>query len=202
MNILITGSASGIGQALHKQLSVNHKVFAPTRDELDLSDTQQILNYQLASYDMLINCAATGRGGKIDFVDHQSQAVIEIINTNLVAPMLLSKRVLSNDPGCKIINITSTNNNRYYGNDLVYSLTKKSLADFGTMLKIDYPMLRYLEVKLGLTRTKFNQSRYRDEPDRFIDIYQQHLCLEPDAVADRIVSVLFDDTIKILEISP
>ncbi len=202
MNILITGSASGVGQALHKQLSSNHNVLAPTRNELDLSDAQQILNYQLNSCDMLINCAATGRGGKIDFVDHQSQAIVEIINTNLVAPMLLSKRVLLINPDCKIVNITSTNNNRYYGNDLVYSLTKKSLADFGTMLKVDYPVLRYLEVKLGLTRTNFNQSRYRDEPHRFKDIYQQHPCLEPTTVADRVVSVLFDDTIKMLEISP
>jgi short-subunit dehydrogenase len=202
MNILITGSSSGIGQALRKQLCINHSVFAPTRDELDLSDPQQILNYQLNSFDILINCAATGRGGKIDFVGHQSQAMIEIINTNLVAPMLLSKRVLLSNPDCKIVNITSTNNNRYYGNDLVYSLTKKSLADFGAMLKVDYPVLRYLEVKLGLTKTNFNQSRYRDEPDRFNDIYQQHPCLDPDTVADRVVSVLFDNTIKMLEISP
>jgi short-subunit dehydrogenase len=202
MNILITGSSSGIGQALYKQLCINHSVFAPTRDELDLSDAQQILNYQLNSFDMLINCAATGRGGKIDFSSHRSQAVIEIINTNLVAPVLLSQRVLATNPGCKVVNITSTNNNKYYGNDLVYSLTKKSLADFGTMLKIDYPMLQYLEVRLGLTRTNFNQSRYRDEPERFKDIYQQNSCLDPDTVADRIMSVLFDDTIKMLEISP
>jgi hypothetical protein len=68
------------------------------------------------------------------------------------------------------------------------------------MLKIEYPDVQYLEVRLGLTKTNFNNNRYRYNPDRFNDVYaNSHLTV--DQVADRILDVLFDSSVKLIEVS-
>jgi short-subunit dehydrogenase len=150
---------------------------------------------------MLINCAGTGIGGKIDFVNHCASDMVDLLHTNFIAPVLLSQSVLGNNPRAKIVNITSTNNSRYWPNDLAYSLSKKALEDFGKMLVVEYPTVKYLEIRLGLTKTKFNQNRFRNDPGRYTDIYDRPHLL-PSEVADKICKILFDHTIKFIEISP
>lgn len=200
MKIFLTGSSSGVGAALFELLCKNHQVTAPTRDELDLSCVSSLESLNI-DCDILINCAGTGLGGKQLFADHQTLDVIKIFNTNLLAPVLLTKSVLKNNPECKIINITSTNNNRYWPMDLAYSLTKSSLSEFGNMLRVEYPNCQLLEVRLGLTKTNFNQSRYKQEPGRYQDIYTNPHLL-PANVANKIVDIMLDNTIKYIEISP
>ena len=131
MKILLTGSSSGVGQELKNILVSTHEVDCPSRHQLDLNNNDSIINYVSQSYDVLINCAGTGIGGKIDFINHDSKLLQEILQTNLVGTLLLTQQVLKQNPACKIVNITSTNNNRYWPNDLVYSLSKKSLEIFG-----------------------------------------------------------------------
>jgi short-subunit dehydrogenase len=200
MKILLTGSSSGIGKSLKNILQADHTVIAPSRSELDLSLLKSVHSVDIEC-DILINCAGTGIGGKRPFVDHSTADIIDIFNVNLIAPVLLSQCVLRKNSQCKIVNITSTNNNHYWPNDLVYSLTKKSLADFGNMLKIDHPDCRLLEVRVGLTKTNFNSARYHNDPERYQDIYvNPHLT--SDTVANKIVDIMFDDRVKYIEISP
>lgn len=201
MRILLTGSSSGIGEALYEFLRHDHQVTAPTRRQLDLTQPNQVADFVAGSFDMLINCAGTGVGGKIDFVNHRPKSIEEIMQVNLLSAISLTQQVLRINPQAKIVNITSTNNNRYYSNDLIYSLSKRALADFTRMLKIEYPQTPVLEVQVGLTRTNFNHNRYQHEPDRYQDIYtNKHLL--PEQVAMEIAKVLFNDAIKFIEISP
>jgi short-subunit dehydrogenase len=203
MKILITGATSGVGLSLSTTMSaMGHDVIELNRNMLDLSDITSVNAYAIPIVDILINCAGTGVGGKTDFVSHFDRDVVTILNTNLVSPVLLSKKALAINASCKIVNITSTNNNRYYPGDLIYSLSKKALAEFGSMLQIEFPAVRYLEVRLGLTKTKFNQNRYVGHSDRYTNLYDQHPCLGPDQVAAQISDVLFDNNVKILELSP
>jgi short-subunit dehydrogenase len=201
MKILLTGGSSGIGQALYQQLCANHEITAPIRQQLDLLDSDQIINFVNQRYDILINCAGTGVGGKIDFVNHNTNNIKDILQTNLIAPVLLSQSVLKHNPQAKIVNITSTNNSRYWPNDLAYSLSKKSVEEFGKMLMIEYPTIDYLEIRLGLTKTNFNQNRFKNEPNRYTELYQNNFLIPTD-VANKICNVLFDRTVKFIEISP
>jgi len=201
MKILLTGSSSGVGQALYQQLCVNHEITAPLRRQLDLLDLDQILNFVNQQYDILINCAGTGVGGKTDFVNHNTNNIKDILQTNLIAPVLLSQAVLKHNPQAKIVNITSTNNLRYWPNDLAYSLSKKSVEEFGKMLMIEYPTIDYLEIRLGLTKTNFNQNRFKNEPNRYTELYQNNFLIPTD-VANKICNVLFDNSVKFIEISP
>ena len=201
MNILITGSSSGVGQGLLLSLSKSYTVVGLSRSELDLSNTEQVSNFVMPTVDMLINCAGTDIGGKIEFIKHNTNEIVNIINTNLVAPVLLSQKALKNNINCKIVNVTSTNNKKYYANNLAYSLTKKALESFTNMLQVEYPKANILEVRLGLTKTNFNRSRYKGHEERFNDIYSNpHLTV--DEVVTQLVEVLFDNSIKFIEIAP
>lgn len=200
MNILVTGTSSGIGLELSSRLS-SHDVLKLTRSELDLANVNAVSMYNINHIDMLINCAATGIGGKTDLINHEDVDIITILNTNLISPILLSKKALATNSKCKIVNITSTNNIRYYPNDLIYSLSKKSFSDFGDMLRVEYQDVNLLEVRLGLTKTNFNNNRYKNNIGRFVDIYQYpHLTVEE--AVDRIMPMLFDSTVKFIEVSP
>jgi short-subunit dehydrogenase len=201
MRILLTGAGSGIGQALNEFLRHDHLVTAPTRDQLDLASPDQVRGFVTGSFDMLINCAGTGVGGKIDFANHKPEFVEEILQVNLLSAVSLTQQILSANPATKIVNITSTNNKQYYANDLAYSLSKKALSDFTSMLKIEYPSTPVLEVRVGLTRTNFNQNRYRHEPDRYQDIYHNP-CQTPEHVAYEIAKVLFNNSVTFIEIAP
>jgi short-subunit dehydrogenase len=201
MKIAITGTSSGVGQELSDQLNKDHEVVCITRDELELSDIVAVGNYCLSTVDMLINCAGTDRGGKVMFTDQDSISIWTILTTNLLSPILLAHKALKTNPACKIVNITSTNNKQYWPNNLAYSLSKKSLSEFGRMLQVDYPTVNYLEIQLGLTKTNFNQNRYVGYEERFDDVYH-NAHLTPDCAVKRILAVLFDHTVKFIEISP
>lgn len=201
MRILITGSSSGVGQGLLLALSSSHTIIGLSRSVLDLSVTEQVSNFNMPIIDMLINCAGTDIGGKIEFTKHNTKEVIDIINTNLIAPVILSQKALIKNHQCKIVNISSTNNIQYYPNNLTYSLTKKSLESFTNMLQIEYPEINILEIRLGLTKTNFNGNRYKGHEERFNDVYSNpHLTV--DEVVTRITTVLFNNTVKFKEIAP
>lgn len=200
MKIVVTGTSSGIGLELTNRLR-QFDVVSLTRNDVDLSNVKDVLDYDIDVCDMLINCAGTDIGGKIDFAQHNSKHVVDILTTNLLSPVILSQKVLRKNSKCKIVNITSTNNNRYYANNLAYSLSKKALSEFGAMLKVDYPDVQYLEIRLGLTKTNFNNSRYQFDKDRYNDVYaNSHLTV--DQAVDKMMPVLFDSTIKFIEVSP
>jgi short-subunit dehydrogenase len=199
--IAITGTTSGVGKELWQRLGYKHTIIRINRDTLDLSDISAVSGYITQPVDMLINCAGTDRGGKIEFAKQDPSSIVDILNTNLIAPVLLSQKVLRANPKCKIVNITSTNNKRYWPNNLAYSLSKKALSDFGSMLQVDYPDVSYLEIQLGLTKTNFNQNRYVGYEERVDDVYvNPHLTAE--AAVEKILGVLFDPAVKFIEISP
>ena len=201
MRITLTGTSSGVGQELSNQLNKDHDVVCVTRNELDLSNLSAVINYNMSTVDMLINCAGTDRGGKIAFSEQDTITVLNTLATNLLSPMVLAQKALKLNQACKIVNITSTNNKQYWPNNLAYSLSKKALSEFGRMLQVDHPDVNYLEIQLGLTKTNFNQNRYVGHEDRFDDVYR-NAHLTPDSAVKRILPVLFDNTVKFIEVSP
>lgn len=201
MDVIITGSFGGIGQALLQELTPYHQVIPYSRDTLDLDDIDQVMRHDLPRCDILVNCAGHDIDGKKPWLQHDPNYWNRILNTNLIAPMILSHRCLVKNPQSKIVMITSTNCNQYWPNDLAYSLSKTSLAEFGRLLRIDHPNTKYLEIRLGLTKTNFNRRRYSIDPDRFSELYH-NIHLTAHQVATKIAAVLMDDSIKFLEISP
>jgi 3-hydroxy acid dehydrogenase / malonic semialdehyde reductase len=184
MKIAITGTSSGIGKHLAELLTIEHDVIELTRTvfDLDFPDTITDINF----VDILINCAGHDLGGKVEFTEHAFARWSKILNTNLISAMALCQHALRHNPGVMIINITSTNNDRFYPGDLVYSLSKKSLEVFGHMLQEEYPFSDIREVRIGLTKTEFNKNRHKLNHKLMDTLYDDNCYLEPLDVAEKI----------------
>ena len=164
MKILITGTTSGIGAATTKLLKLQyHDVIELNRSELDLTDIQAVTDYNLPEIDCLINNA--GGGAK----DDQSK-----VNLNFLAPVILARKAYQQNPKVIIVNVTSSYVNKYWGNDLIYSVSKKALAAFRLDFRVDYPDAIIIEIRPGLTR-----QQYDDDGD-VLDIFNDWRRENPD----------------------
>lgn len=109
---LITGASRGIGAAIKELFAQNGlKVFAPTREEMDLASNESIRNYISKldeDIDILINNAGINQlAGLDEITDDKIQAMLQV---NLTAQMqlikLLAPKMKKNNYG-RIVNITS-----------------------------------------------------------------------------------------------
>lgn len=199
MKIAITGTSTGIGKHLAELLKFDHDVIELPRSVFDLDYPETITS--INHVDVLINCAGHGMGGKVPFTEHEFEHWQKIMNTNLISAMRLCQTVLISNPQALIVNITSTNNDKFWPGDLVYSLSKKSLQIFGEMLQTEYPDADIREVRLGLTKTEFNHNRHKPGHRELDDLYEVNECLDPEEVAEEIHYFLYG-TEKFVRIAP
>ena len=191
MRIAITGTSSGVGKCLSEILAEKgHTVIEITRDEYDLDYPWHI--NRLGFVDILINCAGHDLGGKVPFHEHTFVYWRNIMNTNLLSPMRLCQLAIRANPIVTIVNITSTNNDKFWPGDLAYSLSKKSLEEFGNMLFEEHPDITVKEVRLGLTKTNFNANRHKVNHKPIDDLYSNKHLL-PEDVAAKICEFIFSN---------
>jgi len=189
MTTLITGTSSGVGAEL---LQYFPNGIGLTRNDIDMDIADAVEKFVIPNnITQLINVAGHDLGGKVDFINHSPNHWYKILNTNLINVIALTQKVLQQNKNAEIVNITSTNNSRYYPNDLIYSLSKKALSEFTKMLRIEYNNItQFKEIELGLTKTNFVNNRYKENHAEKIDLYQMYPCMNVDDVAIRILQFL------------
>lgn len=132
MNIFLTGGSRGIGLAIKNKFKIEkHKVFAPTKLELNLLDFNAINKYSetfTEDIDVLINNAGVNNISNLEDLD-----ILNIANTlqvNTIAPLLLiknlSKNMIKNKKG-HIINISSILSYTSKKGRITYSASKAAL---------------------------------------------------------------------------
>ena len=164
---LVTGSSSGIGQAISQQLTANdYKVYGISRNSgeiiCDLQDTKALhvkINELLKTtdIDLLVNCAGLGV-----FAPHEEislEKIDELINVNLKAPIVLTNLCLRSLKKTKghIVNISSVEATKHSKFSALYTATKSGLRDFSLSL---FEELRRSEVRVtninpDMTKTAF-----------------------------------------------
>jgi len=196
--IAITGCSSGVGKELVALLKHEHQIVPITRDIVDLDFPERIQSP--GKVDMLINCAGHDLGGKVPFSEMHWSYWSRVLNTNLISAMRLTQLAIQENENVTIVNITSTNVEKFYPGDLAYSLSKKSLQIFGDMLRYEHPSVTVKEVILGLTKTNFNENRHKEKHKPIDDLYAMDHLL-PEEVAGAIAEFIFSEN-KRIRIAP
>jgi len=111
-NILITGSSKGIGKAIKEELLLQgFHCISPTREELDINSKESIIKFFDTNKEPifgLINNAGINIVGELGTIDDQS--IMDMININLIGPLLLIQKVgkrMKEQKFGKIVNISS-----------------------------------------------------------------------------------------------
>lgn len=144
INVLVTGSSRGIGYEIKKKFeSEGCKVISPTREEMDLSSRESIIQYLNKledSVDILINNA--GVNLIESFLEISYTNIEKTLNVNTLAPLLLSQYCIDNffiqkGKGC-IINIGTLWLSRTRNGRATYSMSKSALESLTKSIAIEF----------------------------------------------------------------
>jgi len=199
--VLVTGASSGIGMEITRLLSENYEVIIhynnsydnalKLKEELDtmynsdhlmvkcdltsekeIDDMLDIIYSKYGRIDVLINNA----GISIDtlFEDKTKDNFLKILDVNLVAPFLLSKKIglkMKEDKYGVIINISSTNGiDTLYSESIDYDASKAGLINLSNNLS-NYlaPYVRVNTICPGWIDTEMNRNLSSEFKDSEID---------------------------------
>ncbi len=217
--VLITGAAGGLGRAIVQQLIASgRRVVLVDRDaaalqklaseigpdthplQLDITDAAnvdrlpELIPQAFRPIDILINNAGHDIGGRTAFAKGSPDDWANIIETNLIGLMRVTRSLL---PGMvernagHIVNISSINAVRIIPDMAAYSTSKAGVHMFTETLRgeLAETAIRVTELQPGLTRTNIIITRYRGDRQKEKDYFDQfRMALEP---ADVARSVLF-----------
>lgn len=175
--ILITGSNGGLAQEIIKKIkNSNHEIYRhSTTDKCDIkvdfkntNDIKKIKNFLIEKD---INCIINNSGiySNKNITQINETEVIEIINVNLIAPILLTKMLYTNleekQKGGLIININSLAGKYPNYEESVYCASKFGLSGFGASISINQKKsnVKIIDCYLGAMKTKMTKTRKNHE---------------------------------------
>ncbi len=219
--VLITGASDGIGRAIARRLAGdNYEVLLCGRDEkrlqdvseacggasyfaFDINDRQALERAvsEIGDIDVLINNA--GVWHKSDpLEDVSDETIIEVLQTNLVSQILLTKKFLpamKDKTGAAIINIVSSAGQRGNAGRSAYAPSKFGMRGFTEVLRDENKKhaVRIAAVYQSGTNTGLFEKAGESESD-----YPRSEYTEPDDLADVIAYMLSTpDKLWIWEVS-
>jgi len=223
--VLVTGSSSGIGKAAAIRFAregaklvinyhINEKGGKETLKEIkritpnvilvkaDVSKTvdvdklfKEAVN-KFGTVDILINNAGIGTD-KVPFMEAKHEDLSEMINTNLVGPMICSQRaikIMEKQGYGKILNTTSIRGAEHGGRAPVYAATKAGLNSFTkTLAKQVAPNIQVNAVAPGFTKTRSYDTMTKEMVDGFINQTYLKRWVTVEEIADAFVFLVKND---------
>ena len=215
---LVTGAAGGMGRAITRALiESGRRVVLVDRDaeslralaaeigdntcavELDVTDAKKVdglldlIPNGFKPIDILINNAGHDIGGRTRFDIGSPDDWSNIIATNLIGLMRVTRSVLPDmvrrNAG-HIVNISSINAVRIIPDMAAYSTSKAGVHMFTETIRgeLAETAIRVTEIQPGLTRTNIIATRYRGDKQKEKEYFDQFkIALDPADVARSIV---------------
>jgi NADP-dependent 3-hydroxy acid dehydrogenase YdfG len=160
MNIAITGTTRGIGQALASSLGLEHKILHINRPEYDLSDLELLSKIDFSSVDVLILNAGVLDKDIINspFECQDLNKWKYILNCNLIGNLFLVQQYIkARSNGVVIFMSGATVTRRKEGSTtLIHALSKKAMSSFIEDIRYEIHQqrkhIRFVDIKPGLTR--------------------------------------------------
>lgn len=212
--VLITGAAGGLGRAIVSQLiDAGHRIVLVDRDavalkalaeeigknafplQLDITDSAKVdrlldlVPAEFKPIDILINNAGHDIGGRTRFDVGLPDDWANIIQTNLIGLMRVTRAILPDmvkrNAG-HIVNVSSINAVRIIPDMTAYSTSKAGVHMFTETLRgeLAETAIRVTELQPGLTKTNIIVTRYRGDKQKEKDYFDQFkMALEPADVA-------------------
>ncbi len=195
---IVTGASRGLGLELARTLAgAGWRVLADARSGVDIPGVTGVTGdvtdpFHLAhlveraeSLDLLINNAgALGPSPLPRLAEASMDALREVLETNVVAPLALTQLALPllRESHGIVINITSDAAPEAYPGWGVYGSSKSALEAIGRVLAVEEPDVTVWQVDPGDLRTQMHQDAYPDE-----DISDRPL---PEEVAPALLKLL------------
>ena len=208
---VVTGTAKGIGQAIVKKL-LEHNFYVVSIDKelnkikhpnlmhhpVDINNYEQvdIIIKSMKNIDLLINNAAIQY--EKPFSEQTIEEITQVLNTNLVSLMLLTKKLIPKlVKDSHILNIGSVHSLRVRKNKIPYDVTKAGLDMFTKSLALELaPKTRVNSLNIGAAKTPMNNNFKDDEKlkEAVERVPLKHI-LTSDEVSE-VVLALISDTFK------
>jgi 3-hydroxy acid dehydrogenase / malonic semialdehyde reductase len=217
-NAVVTGAAGGMGRAITRALlDSGRKVVLVDRDaeslralaaemgdntfavQLDITDAEnvdrllELIPDAFKPVDILVNNAGHDIGGRTRFDVGAADDWSNIISTNLIGLMRVTRSILpdmvARNAG-HIVNISSINAVRIVPDMAAYSTSKAGVHMFTETIRgeLAETAIRVTEIQPGLARTNIIVTRYRGDRQKEKEYFDQFkMALDPSDVARSIV---------------
>lgn len=185
VKILVTGGSSGVGQAVIRRLSDQNHVYAPARAELNLGNFEQIDQYDLGQYDVVINCAGANAGAYLGWLNNTCENQSQQVSVNFTGALLLAKQYVKQRSQGQFVFVTSYNIEDPIALNIFYTASKAALRYSMQTLRREFPGILFTEICPGKIKTNMLRQNYQGaKTDQEIEqIYAQSPSLEADDVA-------------------
>jgi NAD(P)-dependent dehydrogenase (short-subunit alcohol dehydrogenase family) len=184
MKILVTGGSSGVGQAVARRL-VQHEIYAPSRADLDLSNFDQVDQFDLREYDVIVNWAGANHGAYLGWLGNTCQNQSQQVAVNFTGALLLAKQYVKQRSQGQFVFVTSYNIEDPIALNIFYTASKAALRYSMQTLRREFPGILFTEICPGKIKTNMLKQNYQGiKTDLEIEkMYAQSPSLEADDVA-------------------
>jgi len=196
MNILITGTTSGLGKVIAEKCeAAEHNVIHLNRDTCDLENVEIVKGITFGRpIDCFINNAAMGFDAlATSFSSHDCRTLFDV---NVISPMALTARVIENMLylGTKgsIIHITSISAHTGYKGLSMYAATKGAIEAFSKNIAREWGAkgIRSNCIAAGFMKTKMSESLDDEKMERIARRNSLKELVSVEAVEDMVIHLI------------
>lgn len=192
-NWLVIGKNGGLGSSCIEILeSRNQKVVSLSRQDLDLSDPGNIMNFDLSEFDIVVNCTGHNKGTFRGFLGNDYVNIVDQIQVNFIANLLLLKNYATCRTNGRYVWLNSDSTKSPTPYQSVYGSTKVASKFAIDLIKQEAPHISITECCVGLVKTNLRYIGYCGTKSREV-VDQEHAklnSLDPLKVAEEIIDAV------------